>query len=171
MNKILNKINKFSLSFLTLVFLFVFTTQQAKADCIIDGVQFDIGGRPGSGVTAIDHGNPITNAEFAGWDTTGDDVTTCDVSHLTSLLKAFRNLSDFNQDIGTWDVSNVNNFRLMFEGVTNFNQDIGGWDMSSATNISAMFDDNDAFNQNIGSWDVSNVSNFGNMFSTIFRFF
>jgi surface protein len=164
MRKIFNKINKFSLSFLTFVFLFVFTTQQAKADCIIDGVQFDIGGRPGSGVTAIDHGNPITNAEFAGWDTTGDDVTTCDVSHLTSLLKAFRNLSDFNQDIGTWDVSNVNNFRLMFEGVTNFNQDIGGWDMSSATNISAMFDDNDAFNQNIGSWDVSNVTSMFGMF-------
>ena len=32
MNKILNKINKFSLSFLTFVFLFVFTTQQAKTE-------------------------------------------------------------------------------------------------------------------------------------------
>ena len=49
MKKIFNKINKFSLSFLTLVFLFVFTTQQAKADSfnkkslpIIDEVRDEI---------------------------------------------------------------------------------------------------------------------------------
>ena len=52
MNKIFNKINSFSLSFLTFVFLIIFSTQQAKADCFVDGVQFDIGGRTGSGVTA-----------------------------------------------------------------------------------------------------------------------
>ena len=32
MNKIFNKINSFSLSFLTLVFLTIFSTQQAKAE-------------------------------------------------------------------------------------------------------------------------------------------
>ena len=52
MRKIFNKINKFSLSFLTFVFLIIFSTQQAKADCIVDGVQFD--------TISQDNSNPIT---------------------------------------------------------------------------------------------------------------
>ena len=87
MYKLLNKINKFSLSFLTFVFLFVFTTQQANADCFVDSVQFD--------TTTTDNSNPITLAEIKGWDTSGDDVTTCDVSGLTSLNKAFENNTNF----------------------------------------------------------------------------
>ena len=47
MNKILNKINKFSLSFLTFVFLFVFTTQQANADCVVGSTSYDVKGRTG----------------------------------------------------------------------------------------------------------------------------
>ena len=82
MNKIFQKINIFSLSFLTFIFLIIFSTQQAKADCFVDGVQFDIGGRTGSGVTTVNNGNPITLTEIKGWDTSGDDVTTCDVSNL-----------------------------------------------------------------------------------------
>ena len=64
MKKILNKINSFSLSFLTLVFLTIFSTQQAKADCIVDGVQFDIGGRDGSGVTAVNR----SNSNYIKWN-------------------------------------------------------------------------------------------------------
>ena len=62
------------LLFLTYLILFNFLIPKAYADCIVDTVQFDIGGRAGSGVTAVDHGNPITLAEIKDWDTSGDDV-------------------------------------------------------------------------------------------------
>jgi surface protein len=164
MNKMLNKINSISLSFLTLVFLTIFSTQQAKADCIVDDVQFDIGGRAGSGVTAVDHSNPITLTEIKGWDTSGDDVTTCDVSTLTDLSQAFENQSSFNQDIGSWDTSSVTDMSYMFKRATSFNQDIGNWNTSSVTDMQAMFDENTNFNKDIGNWDTSSVTTMSKMF-------
>ena len=139
MKKILNKINKFSLSFFTFIFLIIFSTQQAKADCIVDGVQFDIGGREGSGVTAVDRSNPITLNKIKGWDTTGDDISTCDVSNLTDLDFAFAHKTSFNQDIGSWDTGNVTTMYYMFYNATSFNQDIGSWDTYSVTNMEYMF--------------------------------
>ena len=132
-------IQKFSKYFLALIFFLVFFTHQAKADCIVDGVQFDIGGRAGSGVTAVDHSNPITLTEIKGWDTSGDDVTTCDVSTLTDLSEAFSGQNSFNQDIGSWDTSSVTTMYRMFNGATAFNQDIGNWDTSSVTTMQHMF--------------------------------
>ena len=156
MNKILNKINKFSLSFLTFVFLFLFTTQQAKADCFVDGVQFD--------TTSTDNSNPITLDEIKGWDTSGDDVRTCDVSGLTSLKKAFENNTNFNQDISSWNVSSVQDFSKMFLDADSFNQDISSWNVSAATNMQEMFRNTAAFNQDISGWDVSSVTNMAELF-------
>ena len=156
MNKIFNKINSFSLSFLTFVFLIIFSTQQAKADCFVDSVQFD--------TTTTDNSNPITLAEIKGWDTSGDDVTTCDVSGLTSLNKAFENNTNFNQDISSWNVSSVENFSKMFLGADSFNQDISSWNVSAATNMKEMFRNTAAFNQDISGWDVSSVTNMAELF-------
>ena len=73
--KNLNYIKSFFISKGIIIFLIIlFSTQQAYADCIVDTVQFDIGGRAGSRVTAVDRGNPITLTEINGWDTTDDDV-------------------------------------------------------------------------------------------------
>ena len=36
----------------------------------------------------------------------------------------FFNNYDFNQDISSWDVSNVTSMKMMFRGTTSFNQDI-----------------------------------------------
>ncbi|MDB4231805.1 BspA family leucine-rich repeat surface protein [Candidatus Pelagibacter sp.] len=158
-------IDNYSVSFLTLIFLVIFSNQQAIADCVVDTVQFDIGGRAGSGVTAVDHGNPITLAEIKGWDTTGDDVSTCDVSHLTDLSRAFQNQSSFNQDIGSWNTSNVTTMRDMFRSATSFNQDIGSWNTSNVTDMSYMFLDATSFNQDIGSWNTSSVTDMSIMFA------
>ena len=87
----------------------------AYGDCLVDGVQFDIGGRAGSGVTAVDHSNPITLTEIKGWDIRGDDVSTCDVSSLTDLEKAFFSQRNFNQDIGSWDVRTLQIWSLCFK--------------------------------------------------------
>ena len=158
------------LLFLTYLILFNFLIPKAYADCIVDTVQFDIGGRAGSGVTAVDHGNPITVSEIRQWDTTGDDITTCDVSNLTDLTSAFENLTSFNQDISTWDVSNVTNFTNLFRSARTFNQDISGWDVSSATNMNTMFRDARNFDQDISSWNVSSVIDMAHMFreATVF---
>ena len=111
----------------------------AYGDCLVDGVQFDIGGRAGSGVTAVDHSNPITLTEIKGWDIRGDDVSTCDVSSLTDLEKAFFSQTAFNQDIGSWDVSNVTNMVSMFQNARTFNQNIRSWDTSNVTDFTDMF--------------------------------
>ena len=151
--------------FLTFLFLLIFSNQQANADCIIDGVQYDIGGRAGSGVTAVDHSRPIHLDAFSGWDTIGDDVSTCDVSHMTNLRGAFHNKTSFNQDISSWDTGSAINMSNMFYNNDSFNQDISGWDTSSVTNISYMFNDATAFNQDINGWDTSSVTNISYMFS------
>ena len=124
------------------------------AACNINGVDFDEGGRTGSGVSTIDRGNPITLDEIKNWSS-GDDVTTCDVSHLTDLTAAFINKSDFNQDIGSWDTSNVTTFHTIFSGASSFNQDIGSWDTGKVVSLFAAFISATAFNQNISGWNLS----------------
>ena len=158
------------LLFLTYLILFNFLIPKAYADCFVDDVQFDIGGRAGSGVTAVNHGNPITLAEIKGWDTTGDDVSTCDVSHLTDLSRAFLNQSSFNQDIGSWNTSSVTDMNSMFGGAQSFNQDIGSWDTSKVTNMNSMFLQATSFNQDIGSWNTSSVTHMNSMFSSATSF-
>jgi len=140
------------------IYLFLaFTPKTTLADCIVDTVQFD--------TSSTDNGNPITLLEIGGWDADGDgdDITTCDVSHLTSLAGAFSNNGSFNQDISSWDVSNVTNFSFMFRSARAFNQDISSWDVSSATNMNSMFRYS-VFNQDISSWNVYNVTDMGIMF-------
>ena len=151
------------LLFLTYLILFNFLIPKAYADCIVDTVQFDIGGRAGSGVTAVDHGNPITLSEIKQWDTSGDDISTCDVSHLNSLDTAFLNSNGFNQNISSWDTSSVTTMDSMFRSASTFNQDIGNWDTSSVTNMNDMFLYARAFNQDIGNWDTSSVTNMDTM--------
>ena len=86
--------------------------------------------------------------------------TTC----VTDMNKMFLNNSNFNEDISTWDVSNVSTMTELFRGATSFNQDIGGWDVSEVRSMDALFQDATSFNQDIGSWDVSNVTHFSRMF-------
>ena len=47
-----------------------------------------------------------------------------DVSQVTSMSEAFRNMETFNGDIGNWDTSQVTNMNHMFYGAAAFNQDI-----------------------------------------------
>jgi len=132
-------------------------------ECSVGGTLYDIGGRSGAGVTAIDRNNPITLAIIKNW-ASGDDVSYCDVSNLTSLELAFYNKTTFNQNISSWNISNVTNLSLMFYRAQAFNQDIGSWITSNVTDMRFMFYGASAFNQNIGSWITSNVTTMQTMF-------
>jgi len=155
----------------------------AWAACIVDDVSYD------TITTPLIPSIKITADNIKAWDTSGDDVSTCDVTAITDMKQLFwtkasfnddisgwdvSNVTDmnamfaraaaFNQDISGWDVSSVDDMRSMFKLVTNFNQDISGWDVSSVTNMNAMFSGATAFNQDISGWDVSSVTNMGFMF-------
>ena len=153
-----------------LLLLPAFWAQSSHAECRINDALFDVGGRPGSGVTAIDRNNPIALSDLKNW-AVGDDVSTCDVAHLTTLDSAFASKTDFNDPIGSWDVSNVTSTGYLFRFM-DFNQDISNWDTSSMTNMSGMFNYAYRFNRDISTkvvnagtadeyiaWDVSNNKN------------
>ena len=93
------------------------------------------------------------------------DITSWDVSNVTSMRNMFAYVRSFNQDISGWDVSSVKDMSYMFRVVQSFNQPIGNWDVSNVIYMTSMFFDAESFNQPIGSWDVSNVKYMSDMFS------
>jgi surface protein len=156
MKKVDNKLNC-SVRFVTFVFLIIFLNKQANAGCQVGSENFNlIDG-------TIGEDRKITLNKIKNW-APGDDITTCDVSTLTSLASAFNGRSSFNQDIGSWDTSNVTDMSYMFNYASNFNQDIGSWDTSSVRDMTRMFTGASAFNQDIESWDTSNVMTMNYMF-------
>ena len=52
----------------------------------------------------------------------------------------FSDAIGFNQNISSWDVSNVTSMNGMFRGKTIFNQNISGWDVRSVTDSSNFID-------------------------------
>jgi surface protein len=156
MKKVDNKLNC-SVRFVTFVFLIIFLTKQANASCQVGSENFNlIDG-------TIGKDGKITLNKIKNW-ASGDDITTCDVSTLTSLASAFNGQSSFNQDIRSWDTSSVTDMSYMFNFASSFNQEIGSWDVSNVTDMTRMFTGASAFNQEIGSWDVSNVTDMSYMF-------
>ena len=89
----------------------------------------------------------------------GEDITKVVTTKITTLNFLFYKKSFFNQDISTWDVSNVSSMRGIFSWAQSFNQNISAWDVSNVTDMSLMFIGAEYFNQDISSWDVSNVTN------------
>ena len=95
-----------------------------------------------------------------------EDLTKVVTTFVTDMSGMFYNTYyNFNQNISSWDVSNVTTMSGLFYSVTAFNQPIGDWDVGSVTDMSDMFDNNRDFNQPIGDWDVSSVTDMSGMFS------
>jgi surface protein len=76
----------------------------------------------------------------------------------------FANASNFNRDISSWNISKVTTTNSMFTGASVFNQPIGSWNTSNVTNMTAMFSNSPLFNSNIGNWNTSEVTNMDEMF-------
>ena len=65
-----------------------------------------------------------------------EDVTTICTSKITDMSKLFsRTILFFNQDISSWDVSNVTTMNQMFYNAQSFNQDLSAWDVSNVTDM------------------------------------
>tara|TARA_R110000772_G_scaffold136882_2_gene245662 strand:+ start:816 stop:2231 length:1416 start_codon:yes stop_codon:yes gene_type:complete len=97
------------------------------------------------------------------------DISSWDVSNVTTMAGMFSYAESFNQDIGNWDVSSVVDMQMMFASSV-FNQDISNWDVSSVTSMNRMFFNTSSFNQDIGNWDVSSVVEmFGVFGSSVFN--
>ncbi len=97
-------------------------------------------------------------------NTFNQDISSWDVSSVTSMSATFNGAVSFDQDISSWDVSSVTDMSSMFNTAGNFNQDIGSWNVSSVTSMSAMFNGAVSFDHDISSWDVSSVTNMNSMF-------
>jgi len=118
----------------------------------------------------------ITNMEQNGVNTfypspfinsgSNQNISSWDVSNVTSMQGIFSDATAFNQPLDNWDVSSVTNMRAMFYGATSFNQPLDSWDVSNDVNMFQMFYGATSFNQPLNSWDVSNVnsSNMNSMF-------
>ena len=101
---------------------------------------------------------------FTGCKGFNADISSWDVSHVTSMYSAFGNCTSFNQDLSGWDTSKVTTMNAMFHSCTAFNQDISMWNTSNVTTMSAMFNSCTAFNQDISMWNTSKVTDMGYMF-------
>jgi len=95
--------------------------------------------------------------EYESFYDFNQDISSWDVSNVTTMENMFAEADLFNQDISIWDVSNVISLCGMFANATSFNQPIGNWDVSNNECLAAMFQGATSFNQPIGNWDVSNT--------------
>lgn len=88
------------------------------------------------------------------------------VTNLDNLFTAIRSdlRKDLNPDVSSWNVSKVTSMKGMFEGCNKFSQDLSSWDVSNVTNMSNMFAYCRNFNSDLSDWDVSSVINMDNMF-------
>ena len=87
-----------------------------------------------------------------------------DVSDVTNMSHAFRDLASFDADLSNWDVSQVTDMEYMFHGASSFSSDISSWDTSRVINMRHMFHGASSFSSDISSWDTSRVTNMRHMF-------
>lgn len=92
------------------------------------------------------------------------NLSTWDVSNVTSFYRCFRNCNLFNQPLNSWDVGSATTFQEMFRQAPLFNQPLSNWDVSGVFNMSQMFYNATAFNQDLSNWDTGNVTSMNQMF-------
>ncbi len=87
-----------------------------------------------------------------------------DLSRVTDMSAAFKNLTGFTGNLSEWNVANVTNMSTLFEGASVFNGDVSAWNVASVTNMSAMFQNAAVFNGDVSAWNVASVTNMSAMF-------
>merc|ERR1712096_488186 len=92
------------------------------------------------------------------------DVSSWDVSRVTTMRDMFSSAYDFNGDVSSWDVSRVTDMQDMFRSASAFNGDVASWDVSRVQYMQYMFFQAYDFNRDISGWDISRVTTFESMF-------
>ena len=77
-----------------------------------------------------------------------------DVSEVTNMSHAFRDLASFDADLSKWEVSQVTDMEYMFHGASSFSSDISAWDTSRVTNMQNMFHGASSFRSSVSDWKV-----------------
>jgi hypothetical protein len=92
------------------------------------------------------------------------DVSTWDVSAVTTMSFMFSRATGFNGDVSEWDVSKVSFMGMMFRGASTFNGDVRRWDVARVHDMDSMFEGAESFECDLGRWDVSKVKKMQKMF-------
>jgi surface protein len=92
------------------------------------------------------------------------DVSTWDVSEVTSMSLMFSRATGFSGDLSEWDVSKVKFMGMMFRDAWTFNCDVSLWDVSRVQDMDSMFNGAREFNNDLSRWRVWNVTNMSRMF-------
>lgn len=93
-----------------------------------------------------------------------EDISSWDVSRVTSMENMFRGARAFNQDLSSWDVSRVVSMYDMFMNAASFNSDVSSWNVSNVISMKGMFNNADTFNGDLSAWDISQVTDLNFMF-------
>lgn len=72
----------------------------------------------------------------------------------------------FDDDVSSWDVSGISSMNLLFYNLKYFDSDIGAWDVSDVTSMKGMFRSAESFNQNLSEWCVDNFKSEPELFSS-----
>ena len=86
------------------------------------------------------------------------DLTKAVTTLCTNMAELFKGKTNFNGDISTWDVSNVTTMEGMFEGAEKFNKDVSKWDTNKVVNMDKMFKNATEFKQDLSKWCVTNLT-------------
>jgi surface protein len=114
----------------------------------------------------------LTRMEYAFQRSTNfnSNISSWDVSNVTSMRSVFSDTELFNQPLNSWDTGNVTNMQRMFERSPSFNQPIDNWDTSNVTDMVRMFYFATSFNRPLNSWNPANVTSMNSMFENAHTF-
>ena len=92
------------------------------------------------------------------------NLSTWDVSKVTSLYHTFYKAAAFTSDLSKWEVSKVTTFYSTFNAAGNFNSDLSKWEVSKATSLISTFNTAGNFNSDLSKWEVGKVVHTHGMF-------
>ncbi len=102
---------------------------------------------------------------FRGQDLFSGDLSSWDMSAVTSMNDMFAGAENFNGNLEAWDTSSVIKFDRMFLNAFSFEgSGVDKWKTSKATSMGSMFSNATHFNEDLSGWDVRSVRDFTNMF-------
>ena len=128
---------------------------------VIDGITYTVldNATLAQWVTASAGGAFNGGGDLAGTPASeAKDLTKAVTTLCTDMKELFKDKTTFNGDISTWDVSNVTTMEGMFEGAEKFNKDVSKWDTNKVQNMDKMFKNATEFKQDLSKWCVTNLT-------------